>query len=117
MLLTLPVGLSWASRTYAAGLWETGHLTRHLIGPAGLKHLSGMTGAMEICVDHYDCRGWRRSRNGRGGGRSRTAAAGNSPKIAWVKNNVVVKGNNPDQATIIAKYRLCGEGVEPPRGR
>lgn len=40
-----------------------------------------------------------------------TAAEEASPEIAWVKNNVVVKGNNPDQATIMAKYRCVGDGV------
>ena len=44
-------------------------------------------------------------------GGAATAAEETSPEIAWVKNNVVVKGNNPDQATIMAKYRCVGEGV------
>ena len=34
-----------------------------------------------------------------------------SPEIAWVKNNVVVKGANPDKATVKAKYRCTGDGV------
>jgi hypothetical protein len=40
-----------------------------------------------------------------------SAAEETSAEIAWVKNNVVVTGANPDEATIMAKYRCTGEGV------
>ena len=45
------------------------------------------------------------------GGAATAAPAETSPEIAWAKNIVVVKGNNPDQAIVMTKYRCVGEGV------
>lgn len=44
-------------------------------------------------------------------GGAASAVEETSPEIAWVKNNVIVTGANPDQATIMATYRCSGDGV------
>lgn len=33
------------------------------------------------------------------------------PEISWVKDSVIVRGNNPDEAIVQAKYRCEGAGV------
>ena len=41
---------------------------------------------------------------------SAAAATESSPEISWVARNVVVSGTDPDQATVMAKYRCSGQG-------
>jgi hypothetical protein len=40
-----------------------------------------------------------------------SAAAETSPEVAWVNNNVIVNGSDPNTAYIQAKYSCEGEGV------